>query len=422
MRMRMRTLAVVGVLVALVAPATAVTAGTFSVAPGFYQAQTEGGGTQELSKSKRYYLHGVELMNNLKYLDAVEQFQLAIDEDPNYVDAYRRLALAYTEMAKSDPEYYQDALDVYEDLEGLLPEDDVEVRKNKAYVQAAMGDIDDAIATYHEILTITPKDCGIWSQIGRAQKGMAERLKADKGADDPGYEERLKKAIAAYRKVTEYCPEDVDAYNILGEIYYGMGKTKEASEVYEKLLEKDPKNEDVASRLAYLYYKAKDWKKAAPAYKRLLDLNPDRLNDRALYAQVLQKLGQTDAAAEQYKSIIAADPSKNSLYCNLGFLYLEAKDWKKAIETAMKGIGENAPVQGCMYVIWGQGLEYKGDSLLKQYEFDQAISTYEDAKLKLKNAYTDSNFGDYARKRTARINQLIERAKQVKAKAEQGGK
>jgi len=409
-----RALMTMGVLIALVVPGLAVAS---SVHP-FNQIEDQAGG-EELTKAKRYFLRGVELSNNLMYLDAVEQFQLAIDENPDYVDAYRRLALSYTAMADTDPDYFLDALDVYEDLADLLPADDIELKKNKAYVQAAMGDLDDAISTYQEILGITPEDCTIWAQIGSAQQVMAERVKADKSDADPAYAAHINEAIAAYTQVTTICPDQVEAYNTLGELYFNSGRTKQASDVYAKMLEKDPENVNIASRLAWLYKKAEEWEKAAPAYEQLLALEPDRLNDRTIYASVLQKLKRSREAAEQYQKIIDADPTKVSLYCSLGFVYIEEKDWEKALDIAMRGIAEGAS-QPCMYVIWGQALEYNGDALLNEYEYDRAIGAFENAKLKLQNALGDANFGEYARKRMARIDQLILRAQQVKAKAEQG--
>lgn len=414
-------LAVLGVVCVVTVSASAVHTAPASASPVLL-AQDQGAVTEDLTKAQRYYLRGVELMNNLKYLDAVEAFQLALDEDAKYVDAYRRLALAYTEMAKSDAEYYQDALDTYMDLEKLLPPTDVEVRKNVAYVQAAMGDMDDAITTYQEILTITPEDCSMWTQVGDAQRVMADRMKVERGDQAPEYKARMDEAIKAYTKVIEFCPDDIAAHNILGEIYYGLGQRDDAARVYEQMMVRDPKNVNVASRLAFIYYKGEDWPKAADAYKRLLDIDPERLDDRSIYAQVLQKLGRTQEAADQLLKVIEADPTKNTLLCNLGFMYLEVKNYEKAIDVAKRGIAENAPVTGCLYVIWGQGLEYKGDSLLRDsYDYDRSISTYGDAKLKLQTALGDANFGEYARKRMARLDQLIEIAKQTKAKAQQGG-
>jgi tetratricopeptide (TPR) repeat protein len=426
-----QALVLLSVVCALVVPSSGRAASPAATPVLLAQDASQAGGDQgEMSKAKGYYRHGVELMNNLKYLDAVEQFQLAIDEDPKYVDAFRRLALAYTEMAKSDADYYQDALDTYQDLEGLLPADDVDVRKNIAYVQAAMGDLDDAIATYQQILTITPKDCAIWSQIGSAEKLLADRAKGA-GTDDtastsasasasPDAQKHMTAAVDAYTKVTELCPDDLGALNTLGEIYFSANEPDKAAGVYEKMMEQDPKNLDVASKLAYLYYKAEDWKDAAPAYKRLLDIDSTRVNDRAIYAKVLQKLDRCDDAARQYELIIQSDPAKKTLYCNLGFLYaLDCKDGEKAVSTAMRGIAENAPVQGCLYAVWGKGLELRADDQLRNRDYDRSVSTYGEAKIKFQSILSDKDFGDYGRKEIQRLDQLIERAKQMKAKEQQ---
>ncbi len=418
-----QALVLLSVVCALVVPSPGRAASPAATPVLLAQDASQGdAGKGEVSKAQGYYRHGVELMNNLKYLDAVEQFQLAIDENPKYVDAFRRLALAYTEMAKSDADYYQDALDTYQDLKDLLPADDVDVRKNIAYVQAAIGDLDDAIATYQQILTITPKDCAIWSQIGSAEKLLADRAKGTAAAAaSPDAQKHMTAAVDAYTKVTELCPDDLGALNTLGEIYFSANQPDKAAGVYEKMMEQDPKNLDVASKLAYLYYKAEDWKDAAPAYKRLLDIDSTRVNDRAIYAKVLQKLDRCDDAAQQYELLIQSGPDKKSLYCNLGFLYaLDCKNGEKAVSTAMRGIAENAPVQGCLYAVWGKGLELRADDQLRNRDYDRSISTYGEAKIKFQSVLSDKDFGDYGRKEIMRLDQLIERAKQMKAKEQQG--
>ncbi len=402
----LRFFAVLGLAAVLIAPALA------------YAQDSTGDATAGMSKAQKYYLHGVELMNNLKYLDAVEQFQLAIDENPKYVDAFRRLALAYTEMAKSDADYYQDALDTYQQLQKLLPDTDVGVRKNIAYVQAAMGDLDDAISTYQQILTVTPQDCSAWDAIGGAQRQMALKIKEAKGDSAPEYKARLDQSVQAFQKEAEVCPDSLGAYNALGELYFNAGENQKAAAVYAKLFEKNPNDVNVASRLAYLYVQDENWAKAAEAYKQLLALDSTRVNDRAIYAKALQKLGRTQEAVDQYMRLISDDPSKATLYCNIAFIYIDSNQEEKAIETAMKGIGENAPVQPCLYAAWGKGLELRATAQLAKYDYDRAVSTYGEAKIKFQSPVVmgDANFGKYAKNELLRLDQLIERAKQMKAK------
>jgi tetratricopeptide (TPR) repeat protein len=392
------------------------------------QAPDTTAGQGEMSQAKKLYMKGVEFMNSSRYLDAVEQFQLALDEDPNYDDARKTLAFVYTQMGNSEPDYYQDALDVYKELEKRLPANDIEVRKNIAFVQGAMGNIDDAIATYKEILGITPDDCGIYMQIGTARRAQAEQAKASAaaaqgvaGGDNPEYTQKIDEAVQAFTKVTELCPDSLTAFRTLGEIYFGADRKTDAAGIYEKLVENDPKDMDALTKLAYIYQNDKDWPKAIPVYEKILAVDPTQTQARKNYAIALQKAGKVDAAAAQFQKLIDEDPSGNAdLYCNLCMLYaFDAGDGDKAAKVAMQGISVNAPLQPCLTVGWTKGLELKGTALVKEGQYDRAISTYKEAKLKAAAVLGDKNFGKAASQLIDRLDKLIVIAEQTREKAKE---
>jgi tetratricopeptide (TPR) repeat protein len=378
------------------------------------------------SEAEEYYRKGVESMNNSRYLDAVEQFQLAVDENPDFVDAHKKMAYVYTQMAKTEEDYFQDALDKYEDILALVQtdEDQVGILESIAFVQAEMGDMDDAISTYEEILEIKPEDCGVWTRIGGAHKFVADRMKQEGEEEDVEYEGRLKKAIDAYTKVTELCPDSLKAYATLGEIFFFTDRKDDAAYIYETMLQLDPDNLDTMIRLAYLYKEEKDWAKAAPLYERILAVDPTRVSTRQGYAKALQKLGQYEKAVEQYQMIIDSDPEKyGSLYCNMANLYaLDARDGEKAIEISMEGIAQNAPVKGCLTYFWGKGLELRGTDFVREGAYDRGITTYQEAIMKFQSILDDKNFGNHATKQVDRLNKLIAIAQQTKEKNRQQGK
>jgi len=385
------------------------------------QAPAETGSTS--SKAEEYYRRGVEFMNNSRYLDAVEQFQLALDEDPSFLDAHRRIAYAYTQMAQTEPDYWQDALDQYEEIKEIAGPSDVEVRRNIAFVQAAMGDLEDAIATYEEILAITPEDCQVWEQIGAAHKLIADKMDADGEKDDPEYAQQLQQAVDSYVKVTELCPDSSSAYNTLGEIYYQSDEMDKAAGIYETIVQMEPNNVDAMLRLAYIYGKGDgNNAKAAQVYSKILAIDPGRDDIRQAYAKSLKDAGEFQEAIVQYQKLIDSNFEKyGSLYCTLANIYAyDLNDAEKTIDTCLEGIGKNAPVIPCLNYFWGKGLELRGTNSVKLGDYDRGISAYKEGKIKFQNVIDDPNFGPPAKKQLGRLDQLITIAEQTKEKARQG--
>ena len=386
-------------------------------------------GTAEPSKAQRYLISGTELMNNARYLDAAEQFRLAIDEDPEMVDAYRNLAYVYSKMAETDAEYYQDALEIYEEVEALLP-DDLDIKRNKAYVFTQLDEMEEAVATYEEIVALDPKDCTSYGAMGELYRRRAETR--PEGSEE--YKTEMLQAVEKFDELIAACPDEVSAYNTVGEIYFKLGDLESASTIYTKLLELQPENVDAAGRMGYLWYnageekrKAKDkdgsvalYEKSLPYLQRVLEIDPDQVQYRQLYANALKYAGKTGESAKQLRMIIDNDPSQAGLYCNLGFTYLDANENETAIEMAMMAIANGAPEPGCLYSIWGKGLEGRGNAQYENFEFSKAISTYAEAKSKFSLALGDAKFGSYAQKQIERLDQLIARATAAKAKNEQG--
>jgi tetratricopeptide (TPR) repeat protein len=386
-------------------------------------------GTAEPSKAQRYLISGTELMNNARYLDAAEQFRLAIDEDPEMVDAYRNLAFVYSKMAESDAEYYQDALEIYEEVEILLP-DDLDIKRNKAYVFTQLDEMEEAVATYEEIVGLDPTDCTSYGAMGELYRRRAETR--PEGSEE--YKTEMLQAVEKFSELIEACPEEVSAYNTVGEIYFKLGDLESASAIYTELLELQPDNFQAAGRMGYLWYnageekrKAKDkagsipmYEKSLPYLARVLEIDPEQVQYRQIYANALKHAGKQGEAAAQLRMIIDNDPSQAALYCNLGFTYLDADDYETAIEMAMQAIATGAPQQDCLYAIWGKGLEGRGNAQYEAFEFSKAITTYVEAKSKFTLALGGQNFGTYAQKQIERCDQLIARATAAKAKNAQG--
>lgn len=244
-------------------------------------------GQTEPTKAHRLFQSAQEMITNSRYLDAAEQLQLALDEDPDFIDARQQLGFVYTRMADTDADYFEDALEVYEELEAILP-DDVDVKKKKAFVFTRLDELQSAVDVYDEIVELAPEDCEAWGTKGGLHREMAKAGMDGSEGQTADYE----RAIAAFRSLTATCPENVAAYNSMGTILYGMGRVEEASDVYSVLLEKDPSNIEIAGKVGYLWYSAgqdkrkkeKDkegakvfYAKAVPYLEKVMELDPERI-------------------------------------------------------------------------------------------------------------------------------------------------
>lgn len=81
-------------------------------------------------------------------------------------------------------------------------------------------------------------------------------------------------------------------------------------------------------------------------FERATRFKPDDAMVRSLYAGHLLALGKLDMALEQLNIAIQIDPENPTFNYNLGLLYFERKDYKKAEDFARKAYSQNFPLPG----------------------------------------------------------------------------
>lgn len=116
----------------------------------------------------------------------------------------------------------------------------------------------EAIDSYQDALTVTPRDSRIHNKIGIAyhRQGML-------GEARRSYE-------AAAKLDTKY-PE---AVNNLGTIYFAERRYKKAQRAYEKALKIDPDSASIYSNLGTALFARRRYEQATKAYMKALELDP----------------------------------------------------------------------------------------------------------------------------------------------------
>lgn len=254
---------------------------------------------------------------------AVEQYKLALDADPNSRLLQDSLADLYFKIGR-----IREAVTAAQDQVGKHPEDvDAHELLGKVYLRS-LGDMQ------------TP------------QSGQMLQL-----------------AIGEYEKLAQLKPDDVETHLLLGQLY-GLNHDSAKAEAQFKLAQGiDANSEEVALNMARLYSEQGDAKRAADvlnaipvddrspriefalgasyeqlkknkdavaAYHRALDMDPDNLDTERALANALLNDGQLDEALKVLNTIVAAEPQDAQSQIRISEIQRRQGNYDQALKTLEK--------------------------------------------------------------------------------------
>jgi len=146
----------------------------------------------------RYYSEGLQLARQGKNLDAVQQFEAATKEDPNFALAYSKLGTTYAALGYGD--------------------------KSQENSRKAL-DLSDRVSVQEKDLIV---------------------------AEDARTTNSYAKAIEFYEKLAQILPQDSDVQYSLARLYDDTGSLEKAQSYYDRLLSRDPKNVDALLHMGTL--------------------------------------------------------------------------------------------------------------------------------------------------------------------------
>jgi serine/threonine protein kinase/Tfp pilus assembly protein PilF len=236
------------------------------------------GVTTSSSEAYEYYLDGVDFWWNWEHQEAKAAFERAIQIDPSFASAYRKLASTYTHLG--DIMARTEAIAKAEGLSSQATE------KEKLYIQSQIaiykGDRNKYIHILEEIISKYPreKEAHFWlghyirsSDKNRSIKEMETVLELDPnfaGAyNELGiidmYDGNFEEALEHLKKCASLAPKNGNAFDTLGELYFKWGKLDKAVSSREKAVKILPDEYRIYWALAYTealreyYGEALDW-------------------------------------------------------------------------------------------------------------------------------------------------------------------
>jgi tetratricopeptide (TPR) repeat protein len=254
---------------------------------------------------------------------AVEQYKLALDADPN-----SRLL--------------QDGL---------------------ADLYFKIGRIREAVTAAQDQITKTPDDIEAHTLLGKVY------LRSLGDMQNPQSGKMLQLAIAEYEKLAQLKPDDVETHLLLGQLYGLNHDSAKAEEQFKEAQKLDSGSEEVALNMARLYSdqgdpgraaevlsaipvddrspriefalgasyeQLKKNKDAVAAYRRALDMEPDNLDTERGLANALLSDGQLDEALKVLNGIVAAEPQDAQSQIHISEIQRRKGQYDLALKTLDK--------------------------------------------------------------------------------------
>jgi superkiller protein 3 len=317
--------------------------------------------------ANKYVTSGKIAMNGKNYDKAIEDFNKALEQNPNNGEAHFYLAQCYREKEEYDKmlphivaaeTLYTKKAGKMEDLRKETWTKLFEAGKANATEEKweeARDDFELAIRVYPSRYEAYSNTGFVWQHLGD---------------NDSAY--------SYYSRAYEIAPDELLVLENFASLCYNMKKYDEAEDLYLKILAKDPKHASAMARLGDIYGQKEEFDKAVNYYTDALEIENDNcalwFNLGVLY---FQKIKDNDNAINAFSRTVDLCPDDLNAFINLAVAYISAERFDEAVEKLEVFVEDN-PDDCTGWDLYSQALLRKG--MRKQAQ--EAYKKYEECSEK----------------------------------------
>ncbi len=308
------------------------------------------------SKNQGNIALGMQAINEASYEAAAEYFNKSIEEGKELELAYRGLGMAYMNTGEYEAakEAFILALQNGSFFVGDL-EEDISCYLASAYYK--LGDYDNAITTYTNVLEVSKKNDDIYFLRG------VVRLEAGD----------LEAAIQDFDKAVSLDTKDYDRYI---NIYIALSQAGE-EEKGKTYLEQSASllSDKQAYEKGRILYYMEDYNGAVSILEELSEAGD---NGATLYlGKSYEALGDMNYAASLYEKYLQTDESNGEVYNQLGLCKLNMGEYENALSCFQKGIatGQTEVMQELLFNE-ASAYEYISDFSTAKTKFSEYLAKY----------------------------------------------
>jgi tetratricopeptide (TPR) repeat protein len=216
--------------------------------------------TTSSDEARAYYEEGLELFDNLHFVDANAAFAKAVEADPGFAMGYFRLA----QTSQSAAAFFK-----------------------------AVGHAED-----HAANSSDGEQLYIRALIAGAENDQAAQLEA------------ISNLLGMY-------PKDERTHFALANYHFGQQNFADAVKHYEHATSMNPNFAAAFNALGYAHRSNDDLDGAKAAFARYVDLIPDEANPYDSYAELLMEMGEYDESIANYRKALELDANFISAYAGI---------------------------------------------------------------------------------------------------------
>ncbi len=243
---------------------------------------------------------GLQHLNNKNYVEAINQFRLALSFGKPSYDVLYNLGRAYRQYGQSVKEKNKKVFNENLKLAAEQFEQAIRLKADAldAFFQLGMSYRDLALyaqasATFKKAQQLAPQDPAIYYQLGMV-------------AMEQGYNRDAEKYFQQGLKIN---PEHALILASLGHLYIRTGRARSAISTLLQATQREPALPDGWYELGRAYMETREWQLALNAFGRALQLNNDAVNTYSAMASCYLKMNKRSEARQKVDQALQLDQS-----------------------------------------------------------------------------------------------------------------
>jgi tetratricopeptide (TPR) repeat protein/S1-C subfamily serine protease len=246
-----------------------------------------------------YVNRGILYRRQQKYKLALDDYNKAIELNPNFAMAYNNRGLLY-----SDQQKYDLALSDYDKA--------IEINPNYANAYSNRGGLyynqqkyELAISDINKAIELNPNYAEAYYNRGILYKNL----------------QKYDLALSDYSKAIDINPNDADAYYNRGLLYKNLQKYDLALSDYSKAIDINPNDADAYYNRGLLYIDLQKYELALADWNKAIKINPNDADAYYNRGNLYIDLQKYELALSDYNKAIDINPNYANAYNNRGILY-----------------------------------------------------------------------------------------------------